>query len=772
MTTRDTIYLGTLLHDIGKFRWRAQPLARGEHHEKLGEYFIREHLGRCIAIQDKIEEIINAANRISPKIKLADETAALEREKQFSRQTRRPLISIFSRVHIGKGEMPSGVFYLKPTALSANFPFPQHVPGTTVEQWAPDETEMIRLHQEYWEAFLNEIDVLNHIEDTEAFTDSLYFLLEKYTSTVSSASFLTYPDIPLFDHSRVVAALTICLEDTDSPDEECLLIQGDISGIQKFIYQDIQHVEDIAKRLRGRSLFVTLLCDTIAEYLIREFTLYRANLLFSTGGHFMILAPNSSHVRTKLKESERLINISLAEDFGNQLQVVLASVKCSSREMMENFYEVRQRLQEEVAKAKYQKNFSILNHLIGRGNDKAMLDLGDIEVKIGNDLPKSDTLIQIVADETISNATVSFPRFNTYWLLKKADMLQLNEDIPEKTQKIMIYCIGDTNIKQYTNLLTSKKPVGVGFKYIGRHVPLYNDRIKEFDELAKEESPGYPLLGIVRMDVDDLGAIFKLGLKEKKEDEKKYTISRFAALSRQLNLFFGSYMNYLAECHKIYLGYSGGDDLFAVGSWVKIINFIKEVRTKFGELVCQNPNFGISCGVIFTKPSYPINKGAIEAGEEEERAKTANQSKKDRVSIFGRQVTWRELEAQIALAEGLYEHVIDAENVSNGKLDRSFIHTLLAMTQKAFDREGKFIVKNVARMAYHFARRDAQASSVQSVEVDVAMMTEQRLKEKKREMNVLLARYLLESDPKEQRRRWWNFVIPVSYVLYKTRSIK
>ena len=97
MTERDALYFGALLHDIGKFAFRAQKTQKGDNHEKLGEDFIRKHLSPCKALEGYIEQIIVAANRKSEDIKKADIATAKERESQSSTETRRPLVSIFSK---------------------------------------------------------------------------------------------------------------------------------------------------------------------------------------------------------------------------------------------------------------------------------------------------------------------------------------------------------------------------------------------------------------------------------------------------------------------------------------------------------------------------------------------------------------------------------------------------------------------------------------------------------------------------------------------------
>ena len=78
------------------------------------------------------------------------------------------------------------------------------------------------------------------------------------------------------------------------------------------------------------------------------------------------------------------------------------------------------------------------------------------------------------------------------------------------------------------------------------------------------------------MDVDNLGAAFISGFEQlnavKPEDKQKYvTISRTSSFSRQMSLFFKSYINPILsgefkkrESLKVSVVYSGGDDVFRI----------------------------------------------------------------------------------------------------------------------------------------------------------------------------------------------------------------
>jgi CRISPR-associated protein Csm1 len=83
------------------------------------------------------------------------------------------------------------------------------------------------------------------------------------------------------------------------------------------------------------------------------------------------------------------------------------------------------------------------------------------------------------------------------------------------------------------------------------------------------------------------------------------TISRFATLSRSMNNFFLWCINYIAEEHNIYITYSGGDDLFAVGNWKDLIDFSIEIHNKFSKFTCLMISSIFLQGLEYSGPIIP-----------------------------------------------------------------------------------------------------------------------------------------------------------------------
>jgi CRISPR-associated protein Csm1 len=169
---------------------------------------------------------------------------------------------------------------------------------------------------------------------------------------------------------------------------------------------------------------------------------------------------------------------------------------------------------------------------------------------------------------------------------------------------------------------------------------------KTFEELTQVE-PYRPdketYLGVLRMDVDNLGKIFAFGLPEKAK-----SFSAYATLSFQLDLFFSGYLNTLrnnvAYRDWINIIYSGGDDVFAVGRWDRLVLFASDIRKAFGKFVGRD-DLGISAGLAIVNNKFPIARAAELAGEAEKAAKQYSDetgSMKNAFCFLGESFSWAE----------------------------------------------------------------------------------------------------------------------------------
>ena len=773
MVSRDALVVGALLHDIGKFEFRTSD--RRMRHTSYGDFFVEKYLNRfrCLKpIREEVRRLVahHHDREANPFLQEADHLAATDRQVDGSPETLRSLVSILAAVDIGKGTPPNGKDVHRYTPGSVNFanPFPEHISDVTPAEWKPDREQARDEHTRAWEQFCAEIEAMPDGELT-SWIETFLAVARKHLSRVASASYKSHPDISLYDHARSVAAIAVCLHEAHQQDEPFLLIQGDISGIQSFLYKLASPAEEggtknTAKRLRGRSLFLVLLAETVARYYLRELNLPPTNLLYCGGGHFSILAPHTNEIKTKLAEAEELVNRWLINQHRGDLALVSAATS-ADKEILANFPRLMQQSGYELGRAKRQKFRSVLDESLFESPDyEETMDVCPVcqadFVKGSGETCKTckhhvDTGSQIVRAKYLvrfegENLEGEFAQLGCAWKLADdwKEAVRLIEETP--TERVHAERLNDSDfLTQASTALGTRHSLSLGFRPLGQYAPIdEQDRGPlDFEHLAQINTEKYSLLGVVRLDVDALGAVFASGLGEQR------SLSRTATLSRELETFFSGYVNTLAKDHYMYITYAGGDDLFAVGSWINAIEFSSALRRNFERFSGNNPNLTFSGGLLFCKPDFPIGRAAEAAGELEAQAKDF--PSKNAACLFGEVVCWKRLKELLDFGDELLYLVTEA--APNNRLPRSFVHRLLNLgaERRLAQEEGKLKaeIKTQMQLKYLVARRGATSKAISD---------NQEVEDRK---IGILGRLVNEPELMSQ------IAIPASYVLYKTRNL-
>jgi CRISPR-associated protein Csm1 len=217
--------------------------------------------------------------------------------------------------------------------------------------------------------------------------------------------------------------------------------------------------------------------------------------------------------------------------------------------------------------------------------------------------------------------------------------------------------------------------------------------IKPFEKLAKD-SQGITRLGVFRADVDNLGKLFAEGLGE------DATLSRIASLSFHISLFFEGWVGQLAERRnkqngdRLYAIYSGGDDLFFVGSWDEVVEFAWEVNEALKAYTGGHPGIHISGGMALVTEKYPLAKAAKDAEEAEKAAKgltwwdeQGNKRKKNVFAFLGQPLPWSEFKNARDLKKRLEKLEASKRTAVIRKLLMNY--ALYAKTEKDRREKGK-----------------------------------------------------------------------------------
>jgi CRISPR-associated protein Csm1 len=210
-------------------------------------------------------------------------------------------------------------------------------------------------------------------------------------------------------------------------------------------------------------------------------------------------------------------------------------------------------------------------------------------------------------------------------------------------------------------------------------------KLKEFAHIACEDREASPLsdqkavgiagLGVLKGDVDNLGAIFQQGLQQP-------TFAKMAALSRQMNAFFSVYLPALcaSEYPNTYTVFAGGDDFFLLGPWHSLMQLAARLRNEFHRYVAGNSELTFSSGIVICKPDMPVPQLA-RLGEDALDAAKGHINKqgasKNALHVFGQSVDWNQYDQLTKAFEQLKGMAWKAE------LSTGFIYSLLELIDLA-----------------------------------------------------------------------------------------
>jgi len=188
---------------------------------------------------------------------------------------------------------------------------------------------------------------------------------------------------------------------------------------------------------------------------------------------------------------------------------------------------------------------------------------------------------------------------------------------------------------------------------IPRYVPKDTDgSVTELFKLA-DEGPGAPYLAVLKMDGDGIGQVMHESLQK--------GIDSYQQKSKALSEFFGSKVPELfkSQFGRIYLVYSGGDDLVATGHFDVILRAAGAIRNQYHALGLGT----VSAGVHFYDRNSPIIKAVEGAEEELELAK----STRDAIGVAGSRLFWFEFEQMLADTDS-FVRGIEAGDFPRGSL--------------------------------------------------------------------------------------------------------
>ena len=500
------------------------------------------------------------------------------------------------------------------------------------------------------------------------------------------------------------------------------LVVGDLRGIQRFIY-DV-YGEGTAKQLRARSLTVEIWCDRLAAHICRQVGIPEACRVYATGGKFLLLLPNLKRVIWEGEEVELDTFLARFQDKVNQeieqflggripLRLVLASVDLCQADLISG--KLKDRLDELMAnlninsgqprRGQPEEGFfdpqappeEYVASVAGAGEiredvDKFFIGMGgaltrlefwfesELSIPIsqvkkwGDELPIPGTGLAITLQIKWPAFKINSydPNYGFRWYAGE-QIARWPENIESNSGKS-----DDPNESFWAKLFRLAKDEWArlaGERKEDRGEPKGGQQLT-FGDLANaaELLNGFGRLGVLRLDVDNLGYIISRGLDRLQRVTRAknvYSLSRIASLSSSLVRFFSGLLPKLLDfnyriidpdfcnsekCLKegkdgkeseeqdkgefpldervkkeipvvkakdlVTVIYAGGDDCFLVGPWDLLAQVAFRIREGFHCWTCGNPDLGLSGGLFLMDGHYPIRVGARKAGELEEEAKS------------------------------------------------------------------------------------------------------------------------------------------------------
>lgn len=198
-----------------------------------------------------------------------------------------------------------------------------------------------------------------------------------------------------------------------------------------------------------------------------------------------------------------------------------------------------------------------------------------------------------------------------------------------------------------------------------------------------EEYAGNTDIGILRMDLDNLGKRFVEGFD---------SIRQYKEFSRKLVGFFENDVEKIRQDieFKEYMNiiYAGGDDLFAIGRWDKMIDFAERIHKEFSSQFNQD-GISISGGIAIVNPKFPIAKAAELAGKAEDAAKEYHNGEKNAISFLGKTISWDKEFAYVKSYQQQFVSLITEFALSKGILHKLMLYSSIADQNKIKKRDGK-----------------------------------------------------------------------------------
>jgi CRISPR-associated protein Csm1 len=587
-----------------------------------------------------------------------------------------------------------------------------------------------RRYGELWDAWLERyVGIARHGLSARRLEQAILGLSERLLWAVPSST-VDQPDVSLHDHGRAVAGIAACLAAwhaaqgawevaavKDRARPKFRLAALDLSGIQKALFR-LAGRGGASRILRARSFLMGQTVEAALDLLLERLDLPFSTVLIHAGGKAELLLPDLPGLEARIEGLRAELDGWMVEHWQGDLALVLALGPAFSAseflrkgkggEVAEGYRRQRDLLAQALEEAKL-RPFSAWRGggFLGTGVIDAPFDRAhgacascgvrpavaqgsldgqwrcrvcDAAHRLGQALPKADGFA-VLAAESDAEAPAALPggRKLAPWPARGPEALRCASFAREEA--------GSAVYRPAAHLPRIREPEDRRYRHAGvgaeEGEAFGEGDLMTFGHIGAEALEevggrilGRDLLGIVKADVDRLGAIFADGLGRDRSP------ARIAQLSRLMDGYFSERLPWLLrrEAPAAYTVYAGGDDLLLVAPWRVALPLALRLREDFGAFAGGNPNLTLSAGIAFVHPKQPL---ALAVEEAEEALEAAKKAGRDRCGAFGRTLEWDRLRATLALAERL-NAAVRAEH-----LPPTFLHRMAWFAARRAQAEAK-----------------------------------------------------------------------------------
>ena len=492
------------------------------------------------------------------------------------------------------------------------------------------------------------------------------------------------------------------------------LVKGDLSGIQSFIF-NIKS-KDAAKSLKGRSFFLKILLELGMQMVfdatnISESSDISEAKISTSGGNFILLLPldpteQVDIIQHRLNKALRFTGLNfilVCTALKGDYQDALKQLNAKARERKYNLFLQDQSFFEPYSRENFQKILS------NKKWEKITIGLRKSEI--------------------------------THFLIEKSESGK--PDTPLDIINNLISLAG-------YQIIFGEKGVPLN-KFLESVFPIKEDKIILFENLAKYGGKeGVEKLGILAMDVDNLG----IAVESEKKKKKHYK------LDQELQAFFNDELRRIIKKgyyedrkgnriskykNKIYPVTAGGDDTMFVGKWNTLLDLAGDIRKAFLEKF-EERGLSISAALIIVKPNFPVVRFADLAEDALKEAKYSYENQKGNLHLLGEVLHWDLFEEEILKTRNEF-------NKYNKALISSGLLAKARQTAVKISEQKGITLSDLWKMGYFmrdFGKKGADIQTKHRKQLQKSLSENNKLKSKTYRLIFPVAARLAEFDARKK----------------------